>query len=110
MKQYKLRNGRVITEADLDDFYRINTFCTFSEEAYQNWKAERIAAGVIAEIPPVKITELTGKAYDQAIDNIIHHLNVLGWRWDYEDNRRDAHDFAEMNNVEFDTDGNFAID
>lgn len=56
----------------------------------------------------MKINELSGAAYENAIDNIIGHLNILGWRWDYESNRRDAHEFAEMHGVDFDTDGDFA--
>jgi hypothetical protein len=56
----------------------------------------------------MKINELFGEAYNNAINNVINHLNALGWNWDYFNNWRDAHEFAEMHGVEFDINGNFA--
>ena len=56
----------------------------------------------------MKINELFGEAYNSAINNIINHLNALGFRWNYANNWRDADEFAEMHGLEFDVNGNFA--
>lgn len=56
----------------------------------------------------MKINELFGEAYNNAINNTIKHLNRLGFGWDYFNNWRDAHEFAETYGVNFDLNGNFA--
>lgn len=57
----------------------------------------------------MKINELCGEAYNNAINNVIKQLKPFNFNWDYKHNWRDAHSFAEMHSVEFDYNGNFVI-
>ena len=52
--------------------------------------------------------DLGGMAYDSAIENIIAHVNKLGFAWDYFNNWRDAHQLADNMNIRFDCNGEIA--
>lgn len=47
MTKYITRNGRQMTEEELEEFYRINTFTTFNERDYKAWKYDKLEEGVI---------------------------------------------------------------
>ena len=44
MKKYILKSGRVVTEEQLEDFYRAFTTTTFNERDYKAWKYDKLAA------------------------------------------------------------------
>ena len=54
------------------------------------------------------ISELYGGAYDAAIDNVIAVVNKLGWNWNPDYLRNDAHAYANDAGFRFDVNGNFA--
>ena len=50
MKKYVcVKTGLTISEEDLQDIFRMNSFVTFNERDYENWKSERINRGIIRE-------------------------------------------------------------
>jgi hypothetical protein len=54
------------------------------------------------------INALFGEAYNTAIENIISHVNKLGWNYDYRNNWNDAHQLAEDLKIRFDHNGEIA--
>lgn len=52
------------------------------------------------------INQLTGKALENAIDNIINTVARCGWGWDLDSNRADAVEVATTLNLKFDENGN----
>lgn len=44
---YQTRRGRKLSEEQLKEFFRDNSFVIFNERDYENWKNEKIATGVL---------------------------------------------------------------
>lgn len=50
MKNYIcVKTGMIIDEESLQDIFRMNSFVTFNERDYENWKTDRINRGIIKE-------------------------------------------------------------
>lgn len=45
MRKYITKHGRILTEEQLEEAYRRNTFTTFNERAYTEWKFAHLLNG-----------------------------------------------------------------